>query len=109
MIATRIERLIPDATGCLAILIMACAFLHSFANLQAGAVPAGISQVRESLHQRPPDCREPDDPPVLASAGVHPVRVVGGCYIHRGEHRVSSPTVKRISSAGQLTPFLRLP
>jgi hypothetical protein len=43
VIATRIERLIPDATGCLAILIMACAFLLSFANLQAGAVQAGIS------------------------------------------------------------------
>lgn len=43
MIATRIERLIPDATGVLAILIMACAFLLSFANLQAGAVQAGIS------------------------------------------------------------------
>jgi hypothetical protein len=43
VIATRIERIIPDATGCLAILIMACAFLLSFANLQVGAVQAGIS------------------------------------------------------------------
>jgi len=43
MIATRLERLIPDAIGGLAILIMVCAFLLSFANLQAGVVQAGIS------------------------------------------------------------------
>lgn len=43
MLATRLERLIPDATGIIAVLIMGCAFLLSFANLQAGAVEAGIS------------------------------------------------------------------
>lgn len=43
MIATRLERLIPDATGIIAVIIMVCAFMLSFANLQAGAVQAGIS------------------------------------------------------------------
>jgi len=42
MIATRLERLIPDATGIIAVIIMVCAFMLSFANLQAGAVQAGI-------------------------------------------------------------------
>ncbi len=43
MITTRIERLIPDATGLIAVIVMGCAFLLSFANLQAGTVKAGIS------------------------------------------------------------------
>ena len=43
MIAARIEKMIPDATGFLSILIMVCAFMLSFANLQAGAVKAGIT------------------------------------------------------------------
>lgn len=43
MIAHRLERLIPDATGIIAVIIMVCAFMLSFANLQAGAVQAGIS------------------------------------------------------------------
>ncbi|MDD1729458.1 MAG: DUF2637 domain-containing protein [Methanospirillum sp.] len=43
MLVVRMERMIPDVTGGLAILIMVCAFLLSFANLQAGAVEAGIS------------------------------------------------------------------
>jgi len=43
MIATRMERLIPDATGIIAVIIMVCAFMLSFSNLQAGAIQAGIS------------------------------------------------------------------
>jgi len=43
VIAHRLERLIPDATGIIAVIIMVCAFMLSFANLQAGAVQAGIS------------------------------------------------------------------
>lgn len=43
MFASRIERLIPDATGLIAVIVMGCAFLLSFANLQAGAGKAGIS------------------------------------------------------------------
>jgi hypothetical protein len=43
MLAARIEGMIPDATGVLSIIIMVCAFMLSFANLQAGAVKAGIT------------------------------------------------------------------
>ena len=43
MRAARIEGMIPDATGVLSIIIMICAFMLSFANLQAGAVKAGIT------------------------------------------------------------------
>jgi hypothetical protein len=42
MLAGRIEGLIPDATGVLSVIIMCCAFLLSFANLQAVAIEAGI-------------------------------------------------------------------
>lgn len=42
MLATRLEKMIPDATGIISI-IMVCAFVLSFANLQAGAVQAGIT------------------------------------------------------------------
>lgn len=43
MIAARMEEMIPDATRVISILIMVCAFMLWFANLQAGAVEAGIT------------------------------------------------------------------
>ena len=121
MMATRRERLIPDATGGLAIRIMVCAFLLSFASLLAGAVQAGISP-RNRLHRCPAYRREPDDPPALAPAGVSPVRVAGGCYVsgmsigfpiaHRPEDFISPavhavPPITQMVSIGMFTMIIR--
>lgn len=43
MIASRLERMIPDATGIISVIVMMCAFLLSFCNLQAMAIESGIN------------------------------------------------------------------
>lgn len=43
MLTAKIEKMIPDVTGILSILIMVCAFMLSFKNLQAEAVKAGVT------------------------------------------------------------------
>lgn len=104
MIAARIEKMIPDATGFLSILIMVCVFMLSFANLQTEAVkavsPPGWPGVARECGCSS-DCRERDDSSVIASERIYLVRMGGGNRIHRGGCNILSPIVREISSDRQ--------